>query len=352
MQKLFYLLFVCAVLFPLSARAQIQDLEKYTAEVSIDVTSANAAAAREKGMNNAYRSAFMAIAAKNTNEEGLNRLSALTDQQLVNFIKEAEVVSEKTSDIRYMATLRIKINGDLLKAYMQEQNIPVVIHSAANIIVIPTFREFPGDEPMLWESGNLWRKAWEKNTNANSNNRYISIPADGINYAALDAEKAVALNGLALDTVASHLGTSDIFVLDAVYNGIEGLKITVMPYRGGNPQTIYVSGDRSPELFTKAIPQVTAYIDSIVTQKNISMNEAPNEMTVLYTYPSLKDWIATEKKIKNLNYVNDIHVDAIGNGKIQFKISYIGSPVDLNAALRSSSLRLEARDGFYILEKI
>ena len=323
MQKLFYLLFVCAVLFPLSARAQIQDLEKYTAEVSIDVTSANAAAAREKGMNNAYRSAFMAIAAKNTNEEGLNRLSALTDQQLVNFIKEAEVVSEKTSDIRYMATLRIKINGELLKTYMQEQNIPVVIHSAANIIVIPTFREFPGDEPMLWESGNLWRKAWEKNTNANSNNRYISIPADGINYAALDAEKAVALNGLALDTVASHLGTSDIFVLDAVYNGIEGLKITVMPYRG-----------------------------SIVTQKNISMNETPNEMTVLYTYPSLKDWAAIEKKIKNLNYVNNINVDAIGNGKIQFKINYIGSPVDLNAALRSSSLRLEARDGFYILEKI
>ena len=58
--------------------------------------------------------------------------------------------------------------------------------------------EFKTDAPMLWEADNLWRKAWEQNPRAIGSVRFFSIPANGSNYAALDAEKALppfALSG-------------------------------------------------------------------------------------------------------------------------------------------------------------
>ena len=204
--RLLSILMVAAWWLWAAVPASAQPAANYTAEVEIDVTSADAATARDKGMKQAYRGAFLAVARNMTSDEGVEKLNTLTDEQLLNFISEAEVLSEKASDVRYMARLKVQINGELLKAYMQEQGIPLIVMTSANVIVIPVFREFAADAPLLWESDNLWRKAWENTTNTGSINNYISVPADGINYAALDADKAVQMNSMALDTVASHLG--------------------------------------------------------------------------------------------------------------------------------------------------
>ncbi len=351
MQKLFFLITAWMILLS-SAFPAHADTGTYAAEVNIDITAESAAAAREKGMNQAYRSAFLAIAGKITTDDGIKKLSQLTDPQLVNFIQETSVVSEKASDVRYIAKLRITINEALLKTYMREQGIPFVVNSAANILVIPVFREFAGDAPLLWESGNIWRKAWESATIANTTNTYVSLPSDGTNYTALDAEKALRLDGEALDKIAAHMGTRNIYVLDAVYNGIEGIKITVLPYNGGNPNTIFVSGDRSPDLFAKAIPEVTAYIDSGLRRQNIAMSSRPSEMIVLYNYSTLGDWVKTEKDVKSIASVNGINIDAIGQNKVQFRITYVGSPDDLAAALRMKALSLKNFDTFYTLERI
>lgn len=351
MRKLFFGLFLMVAAFSTVGNA-LAAPGSYTAEVKIDITADSAAAARDKGMKEAYRSAFMAIASRSTNEEGLERLAKLTDDQLINFIKEATVVSEKASDVRYMATLKISINNDLLKTFMQEQNISYVVTSSSNILVIPVFREYPSSSPLLWEQENLWRRAWENNVVTTSPNTYVSIPADGTNTAALDAQKALSLDGMALDQVARHMGTSNIFILDAVYNGIEGLKVTIIPYNGGTPQTVSISGDRSPKLFVQAQPEIVKQIDSTIRRQKISMSNHPSDIMVLFDYNRLSDWIKTEKKIKEVNLVNNVSTIAMGKGKVQFSLSYIGSLEDLTAALRGKSLTLHNYENFYTLENV
>ncbi len=339
-------------LFATSTPLSAAPSSRYTTEVSIDVTAQDAASARDKGMKQAYRSAFLTIAGQNTSAEGLQKLSSLTDDQLLNFISEAAVVSEKASDIRYMATLEITINEPLLKAYMLEQGIPLVVRTASNVIVIPVFREFAGDSPLLWEQNNLWRQSWEQATSFNSINNYISIPADGINYSALDADKALSMDGLALDTIASHMGTKNIYVLDATYNGIEGLKVVVMPYNGNAPQTIFISGDRSPELFGKAIPEITRFIDSTIESQSVNIsNSQPSEIVVIYRNSSLKDWISVENTLKNMNNIRNVKVDAMGKGKVQFRLEIIGSADSLSTALKAHHLNLQDNGGFYTLDK-
>lgn len=322
----------------------------YIANVEIDVTAASAAAAREKGMNEAYRNAFLTVSERLTNSEGLSRLSKLTDSQLLNFIKEATVISEKASDVRYIATLKININSDLLKTYMQEQGIPFALKSSANILIIPVFREFSADSPLLWEKNNLWRQAWENTPITDSSNTYISLPSTGNNYSAIDGEQALRLDGIALDKIARNMGTSNIYILDATYNGIEGLKVTIIPYNGNSQHSLLINGDRSPELFSRAIPAITKYIDSTLRNQVLSTNNQPKEMIVLYNYSTLGDWVKTEKKIKSMNNVSQLNVDAIGKGKVQFRITYLGDIEDFSTALRLKSLELKNFEGFYTIE--
>lgn len=329
--------------------ANAQNNKKYVADVSIDITAEDAASAREKGMKEAYRKAFLTVAGKSTDSEGLARLSELTDDQLINFIQEATVVSEKASNVRYIATLKVSINHDLLKNYMEEQGINYVIRTATNIIVIPVFREFSGDAPLLWESRNDWRKAWEQSPNTGSENNYISVPADSMIYSALDGDKALQLNGQALDLIASHLNTRNIYVLDAVYNGIEGLRITVMPYNGSAAKTIDINGERSPELFQKAIPEVAAYIDSTIQEQSIAADGSRQELIGMFSYNKLSDWIKTENQLKNIPQINNVKTEAMGKGKVQFRLEYIGQIYDLITALKAYRLNLQDMNGYYNL---
>ncbi len=349
----FLFLFLCLAVFAAGIKKAAADNGgNYTAEVRIDITSDNAANARDKGMKEAYRSAFMAVASRTTNEEGLARLENLTDEQLINFIKEATVVSEKASDVRYIATLRITINNDLLKTFMQEQNINYVVTSPSNVLVIPVFREYAGDTPLLWEEKNLWRKTWETTPITSSPNIYVSIPEDSINTMFLTGEKAVSLDGQALDKISAHMGTENIFVLDALYNGIEGLKITILPYHGGNTRTVNIKGARGPELFGAALPEIVRQIDEEIHKNQIDAGSSPHDIMVLFDSRRLSDWLQAEKKIKEINIVSSVKTIAMGKGKVQALLTYIGSLENLTRSLREKSLILNGYDNFYTLESI
>lgn len=323
----------------------------YNAEITVDVTAENASVAREKAMTEANRQAYTAVAKRVTTADGVRRLNELNDAQILNFIKEVSIISEKASNVRYIATLNVAVNEHILKTYMQENDIPFVIGSVANILIIPTFREFKTDAPMLWEADNLWRKAWEQNPRAIGSVRFFSIPANGSNYAALDAEKALRMDGMALDKIAFINNTKDIYVADAVYNGIEGLNVTLYSYRDGREESVSVPGDRSPQLFIDAINQISDHIYNQIKKQNVVDRQSKSEITVLYSYAYLRDWLMLEKQLKEIGYVNGISTAAVGSGKVQFKITYIGGFDKLLEALRSKYYNLKSTGDFYIIEK-
>ena len=139
MSKLFACI-VCIGLF-LSGNALSAD-EKYSVEIKVDVSDENASIAREKALNSATRAAVNAIAKRMSTSEGAKKIANMTDAQIINFVKETSVISEKNSDVRYMAELKIVVNEQLLKEYMKEREIPVISQNASTVLVIPVSTNF------------------------------------------------------------------------------------------------------------------------------------------------------------------------------------------------------------------
>ncbi len=325
--------------------------ERYAVEVSVDVTDSSASAAQERAMSEANRAAVLAVAKRITTSDGAARFGAMNDNQLVNFIKEVSVIEEKSSAVRYMATLKVVLNEDMLKEYMKERNIPIMVQNNSKTLIIPVFREFSSDAPMLWENSNLWKQAWDASP-ADGSVRLVSLPASGANYSVIDARKALALDGEALDKLMRINNADDVYVLDATYDGIDGLIVRALSY-GGDNRTIRVSGPRSSgmELFNNAVAEVKKQLENRISQKAIIDAAKENTIVVLYNFNALQEWVTTEKDLRSIGLVNGLETQALGAGKVQFKLMFAGTMDKLLQNFRSHAYRLLEHGNYYVLEK-
>ncbi len=343
--------FFCAFALLLSFSAQAAD-ERFTVEIKVDVTDENASIAREKAMTNATRAAVTAVAGRISTQDGVKRISAMTDAQLINFIKETSVISEQNSAVRYIADLRIIVNEDLLKEYMKERNIPLISRNNSSIMVIPLFREFSDDTPLLWEVDNPWKQAWD-NSGSLSAVKIFPIQSSSGNTEALDAVKAATIDTTALSKVMRMSGASDVYVLDATYDGVEGLKIDISSLSGKH-QTLKVAGAKSSgaALFNQAVTEVRQLIEQLVLDDTAQQIANESELTILYPFSSLGRWIEAEQNIKSLPEVAALQVQAMAQGKAQFKIRYRGDLGFLQRQLLQKGYRLENGGNYMILRNI
>ena len=343
--------FFCFGLFIGSAAA---DSSVYTVDVSVDVTDVNASKAREKAMLAANRKAFETVVRKLTTSQGASSMLGLSDDQIVNFIKEVSVVSEKSSNVRYIANLKVTVSEQILNAYMNEKEINSVVATASKIVVIPVFREFPSDKPLLWEENNPWRQAWETAAPRNSLVKITSLPLNDVSMAEINAEKALAFDLSALQEIALNNNANDVYVADAVYDGIDGLKIRLFSIKSNNAEeTISVPGDRnqSAELFARAISEVSSMIENKVKAADIAENRMINSIEVVFNFRSISEWVRAESQLKSIAYVRGLQVEAMGTGKVQFKLEFVGSDDKLWGALRDKGFNLKDYGDFYLLER-
>lgn len=113
-----------ALLFVLLLLAMpVKAADEYYSVVNVDVTDVSAAVAKEKAMAQANRQALYQVAPRLTSEEGVSLLHSLTNDQIAYFIKSATVLSEKSSDVRYIASLKIIIADEILRQYLEEKGM-------------------------------------------------------------------------------------------------------------------------------------------------------------------------------------------------------------------------------------
>lgn len=353
MQYLKFLFVISFVVLAFVGNVRADD-SVYTVDVNVDVTDANASKAREKAMLAANRKAFETVVRKLTTSQGASALLGMSDNQIVNFIKEVSVVSEKSSNVRYIADLKVTVSEQILNAYMNEKEINSVVATASKIVVIPVFRKFPSDKPLLWEENNPWRQAWEAAAPRNSLVKITSLPLNDVSMAEINAEKALAFDLSALQEIALNNNANDVYVADAVYDGIDGVKIRLFSIKSNNAEeTVSVPGDRnqSADLFAQAISEVSSVIENKVKAADIAENRMINSIEVVFSFRNISEWVRVENQLKNIAYIRRLQVEAMGAGKVQFKLEFAGSDDKIWSALRSKGFNLKDYGDFYLLEK-
>lgn len=344
----FFCVSLCMV-FPAFAQTQ----NPFEVDVKVDVTDVNAAKAREKAMQSAMRQAFEIVVNRYVPSSEKAPLLALTDEQMINFIQEISVLTEKTSNVRYLADLKVKINKPIFVAYLQEKNISMVVNEPSKIVVIPIYREFISDAPLLWDDNNLWLQTWQ---NAEENNNAVTIvPLAPLDVANIDfnAQMALAYNTEVLQAIALNTNASDVFVLDAFFDGIDGFKVNVSSLKARKPfDEIVVGGERKNKqnVMQRALSDVKRKIENQLKQSQTEHSKMQSTLMVIYNYDKLADWVKLEQKLRGVPYVKNLETVAIGDNKVQFKLDVIGDENQVWNAFRRLGMNFKKYDNFYLLE--
>ena len=173
------------------------------------------------------------------------------------------------------------------------------------------------------------------------------------NSEAVNAGKVLEFDALLLEQLAHTYKADELYIVYAssAASGLQ-VKIFAPSGRGGIEQTIAVDGDGSVTNMDNAVSKVKEIISGRIKKYNLEEDNKQYEMLVLYQYPDLKNWLQLKKDLRDAPYVKSVKEDAIGGGRVQFRIKYVGSFNRLEQVLYSRSLRLMPYDGFYVISKV
>lgn len=324
----------------------------YDVDVLVDVVDKNAAQAREKAFVAANRQGLINLLKKITTGDGVRQVAELNDNQIQNFVKEVSIISEKVSDIRYVAELKVRFNGNILRKYLREKNIPFTEEGGFKLLVLPLWQQ--GEKTLWMEPENLWRDAWSNNSGSDGMVEFLVTNNNNeTNFEMVNAGKVLEFDSLLLEKLAHTYKADELYIVYAspVANGLQ-VKIFAPSGRGGIEQTIFVAGDGTSANMESAVANVKEIISGRIKKYNLEEDNKQYEMLVLYQYPDLKNWLQLKKDLRDAPYVKSVKEDAIGGGRVQFRIKYVGSLNRLEQVLFSRGLRLMPYDGFYVISKV
>ncbi len=343
----FRVVLIAMFFFAFAAKAEVS----FEAGVIVEAEAENAAAARAEALRQANREAFLKVAGRLVSPQNVSELNKLTDDQLLHFIREVTVVAEKSGSKNYRADLNVTINGELLKQYMQENNMLETPAVDEKVLIIPIYADTEYNGRYLWEDGNVWRSAWlEKGKIKAAPAEFVVVEDTSFYRRMLNPGVALNLDAAAYEQLRRHSGIGRIFAVQAVRAGRNNLVMIIKSYPQAAEKRFLITAEDG-ETLDKAISEAVAFIAAEVGAGQAAESSGYHRLEMTFKYHRLKEWLETHKKLEAVNQVKKAEAQAIESGSVRLVLEFTGTERQLRNALEKVGLSLESDNGTYILKQ-
>lgn len=329
----------CFLGFAVSAMAASQ----YEADVRVDVTADTVTEAKKQAMAKATRDAITQVVQSVSTEKSMQAFAELNDNQLQHFILSVMVLMEKSSDVRYIAELRVSVNKEVLKAYLEENDLPFVVGEEQDVLVIPLIVK--DGEPDLWGEGNMWRRAFAERGRIERGNLNIRLIDKNLgNIAAANAKRVFDMADGEYNELVDFNGVSNIYVLKYVP---EEETVYVKSFPDGVVNEVKTEGKKPEELVDVVLPFLKGRAKEVTNTVEEVME--PRVYEAVYSYPRLADWTRLKNVLAENRQVSDVTIVAMSNGKVRFRFTYNGVIEKLQAGLSVQGFQMKDEGEYYAI---
>lgn len=332
--------FAAMVLFAIPAAAD----PRYEADVNVDVTAATVTEAKKQAMAKAVRDGLNEVVLSISTAQSADEINKLNDNQLQHFVSGIMVLMEKSSDVRYIADLRISVNEDILKAYLAENNMPLVAGEEQDVLAVPLLEKEDGTLD-LWSDENIWRQAFQQRRDIRKGNLVIrDIEKNLGNITAVEANRIYDMADGEYNELADFNNVTGIYVLK--YSLKDG-KVYVRSFPGRKVSVADVAGLEPAAAIDKVLP----FFKDVKKAVGETLPEtfAEEKIEAVYSYPKLGQWMALKRLLEGYPQVKEVKVVSMANGKVHFNFLYSGVIEKLQANLGLSGYKLRKEGGYYAI---
>lgn len=324
--------------------------------IRVDVTAENAAKAREKALLDGQKRALMIVMERLTPSFVLERLPELIPDDIVNMVQDMSVSSEKTSSVRYMATLEIRFNADSVRKILKDNGLPFVRTSGKPLLILPLYKKSASASPVLWEDDNAWLRAWI-NRPQNSYMVPLFVPMGELSdVRTLSAEQVVKGDLNAAKRLAARYEAQGILIVEMTRKGsvfsvqtkaMDDITASEIPAFGF---TVSLK-QNTAKTFASAVEKVVRHIEDIWKQEQmVQFNEIASLIAML-PVSDLKQWQLVQERLERIPSVSSFELQAARTGLLQLTIFYAESLERLQNEMRKRMLELSVLpSGVYKLQ--
>ncbi len=327
-------------------------------EVAVDVTAETAAAARETALAEGHRAAFERLMTRLVPRDRRGEVPGVTAERIAQLVRSFGVDQEKTSPVRYLATLRFAFDRDGTRRFLRAAGVPFAETRSKPVLVLPVLRG--AGVYLLWDAQNTWRKAWSGLPAPDGLVPMIVPRGDLADVNDISADQAVRGRQDRLDVILRRYGATDaILVLAAVDTRRLGnapvVQVTISRFGARDADRTTVLGvvaepGRSIEdTIAAAAPRAAAQIEEDWKLDNLLRFDLPGELIAVLELGELSDWVSMKRVLSEIAFIEASELLALSRQGATVRLRYFGSRGQLALALSQRDVRLVKGDASWTL---
>jgi hypothetical protein len=347
-----FLLAMAGFLLTLPALAQTRSGSVYTvSNVSVDATSQSAAQAREIARSDGERRAFRTLMERLTLKQDWSRLPKVTDADLFGLVQDFEVTSERSSTVRYLATLTYRFRPEPVRRLLRDRGVAFTETRSKPLVVLPVLSA--GNRAVLWDDPNPWRAAWARQPLVEGLVPMQVPVGDLAAVQAIDTQQAVKGDKDALAEIGRHYDNGDVLVVQAALSGSgdqRTLQLTTARYSGGFADQNWVSSVKSEpkesddDFFARAVVAVVADVSEAWKKATLQHTGEEATLTALVPMTNLRDWVVVRDRLQSVPAIQRATLLSLSQEGARIEIHYVGDPQQLQLVLSQRDLVLAGGD--------
>ncbi len=322
-------------------------------DVAVDRTATTAAAAREGALIEGQRVALRRVLERLAPRTEYRRLPTVSDTRIADLIENLEVQEERTSSVRYIATLTFRFRAADIRTLLRNAGIPFAETVAKPALVLPVLRR--DGLVLLWDEQNAWRDAWSRVPLAQGLAPLVQPRADLADISDINAVQASRGDDRRIAAIAGRYGVAGAVVSEATIEsnaaGRPTLQVSVSRYGVASPeQTILESytaeaNEDETALLQRAAVTTARGIEERWKNEQLLQFGQEGKLTVLVTYADIRDWVAIQLRLGEVTQVRGSDIVTLTKSEAVVTLSYIGDDSQLRLALAQRDLDLAPASG-------
>lgn len=342
--------FLTMLLFSLSVatgvRAAPADSKMFSAGgIKVDVTAETAAKAREQALQDGQKRALMVVMERITPDYVVEQLTELVPDDIINMVRDMSVSNEKTSSVRYMATLDVSFNADAVRDLLRQNGLPYVRTSGKQLLILPVYKRSPAASPVLWDEDNPWLRAWNNRT-VESYMIPLTVPAgDLADNNLLNVEQVVQGDLKAAENLAKRYEAEGILVVRMTRNGAV-FTVDAMAMDEATASEIKNFSFTLPlkkntaATYANAVKKVVNHLENVWKRDQMVQFNEVTPLVAMVPVSTVKQWTVIQKRLDRIPLISSYNLQAARAGVLQLTIFFAENLERLQKEMAKRMLKL------------
>lgn len=314
--------------------------------VTVDATAATAAAARETALARGQSEAFTRLLARLTLRADTARLPRASAAEISDLVRGLEVEGEKTSAVRYIASLRVRFRADAVRSFLRQRGLAFAETRSKPMLILPLLDGDAGQ--ILWEQDTDWRAAWAVAPRSEGLVPLIVPVGDLDDLRSITAEQATAGDTRRLTAIAQRYAAGDVVVAVAKpqYAGesVASVQVTINRFSAlGQDETVIEDYAAAPnqDVWAKAAAGVAANIEDAWKRSAMIRYDSEKSLTATVTLAGLDELVEMRRRLGRVAILRNAELVYLARNEAQFRLDYFGDERQLTTAFAQNDLVLE-----------